>query len=642
MTSNPPVTHELFDELYTLVAASFSGDITAIERRRLEELVQQNEEVCNLYLKLVFESSTLLAWAGHSELDSTPNAEPTTPTLLFTVLHTPFSYLSSNWLTAYLVATVILAIGALIGSVVYVSHPGHVAQQSISRSSPLSHLPTTVGRITAMVECRWESSGVRGQRARTGNPRSPVSLGDKFALAAGLMEITYDTGVKVILQGPVTYEVESSNGGFLSVGKLTARVEKRAEGGGRKAEEVAGGQWSVAGKSEIKNMKSEMMDSPPSSNPQSLIPNPSSLSTLHSPLFTIKTPTAAVTDLGTEFGVEVSESGVTETDVFVGAVQVVRIGGKDVADRGITVVRAGQFARVAASKESPVSVGQRQPDAMATRFARAIPKNVSAADDYAKLVLSMRPFAYYRMERPAAGQDRNVILDSAPDGHHGTLHFAEGYNSEPWRPGRFGDSFAPRGEFAGDYVDFQDFPSTDTNQLSVSTWVYYGPRSADAVIAGGMMPAPVLSTHCDGWQFYCEVAGDYLLAAVNDRNVNHVHIRAPTPLPKGQWQHVAMVADGSVLHLYCNGVEVGQVPCDGVAPTPPLKHFTIGGIWNWPAAASVAEAKPCSFWSGRIDEFAMFHRALSAQQVQQLFEGGPHKPTPGAPETDAQKGGATP
>ena len=44
------------------------------------------------------------------------------------------------------------------------------------------------------------------------------------------MEITYDTGARVILQGPVTYEVESKDGGFLSLGKLTARLEKRAEG----------------------------------------------------------------------------------------------------------------------------------------------------------------------------------------------------------------------------------------------------------------------------------------------------------------------------------------------------------------------------------------------------------------------------
>ena len=55
------------------------------------------------------------------------------------------------------------------------------------------------------------------------------------------MEITYDTGAKVILQGPVTYEVESSHGGYLSVGKLTGRVEKK----------MCSVQWLMVSKSQI-------------------------------------------------------------------------------------------------------------------------------------------------------------------------------------------------------------------------------------------------------------------------------------------------------------------------------------------------------------------------------------------------------
>ncbi|MBU4272518.1 MAG: NPCBM/NEW2 domain-containing protein, partial [Planctomycetes bacterium] len=53
------------------------------------------------------------------------------------------------------------------------------------------------------------------------------------------------------------------------------------------------------------------------SNPQSLIPNP---------LFSIRTPTAVVTDLGTEFGVEVSEEGDTTSHVFRGSVVLVALG----------------------------------------------------------------------------------------------------------------------------------------------------------------------------------------------------------------------------------------------------------------------------------------------------------------------------
>ena len=47
------------------------------------------------------------------------------------------------------------------------------------------------------------------------------------------MEITYQTGAKVILQGPCTYEVDSARGGFLSLGKLTARVEMKKGSGVR-------------------------------------------------------------------------------------------------------------------------------------------------------------------------------------------------------------------------------------------------------------------------------------------------------------------------------------------------------------------------------------------------------------------------
>ena len=85
------------------------------------------------------------------------------------------------------------------------------------------------------------------------------------------MEITYDTGAKVILQGPVTYEVESAAGGYLSIGKLTARVAKRDGGRGERESKSPNLQIS---KSTI--------------NPQSPIPNP---------LFSVRTPTATVTDL---------------------------------------------------------------------------------------------------------------------------------------------------------------------------------------------------------------------------------------------------------------------------------------------------------------------------------------------------------
>ncbi|MBU4273362.1 MAG: NPCBM/NEW2 domain-containing protein, partial [Planctomycetes bacterium] len=175
-----------------------------------------------------------------------------------------------------------------------------------------------------------------------------VPLDHKYKLDSGLMEITYDSGAKVILEGPCTYEVESTAGGYLSLGKLTARVEKRGEGRGARGE------------------GSE-------SNPQSPIPNP---------LFAIRTPTAVVTDLGTEFGVEVSGEGATESRVFRGSVRVQVVGdglpspsGRGAGGEGggqVVVLRENESARVEGGDEPRVTVFG--PSAKTADFTRRIPK----------------------------------------------------------------------------------------------------------------------------------------------------------------------------------------------------------------------------------------------------------------------------
>ena len=82
---------------------------------------------------------------------------------LATTIHGTAGFFSSGWPVAYLVATVIFGIGLLIGSHVYVSEPVQVVRQSVPLPSPLSPLPSVVGRITGMVDCRWdEGSGFRG------------------------------------------------------------------------------------------------------------------------------------------------------------------------------------------------------------------------------------------------------------------------------------------------------------------------------------------------------------------------------------------------------------------------------------------------------------------------------------------------
>ena len=97
-----------------------------------------------------------------------------------------------------------------------------------------------------MADCRWADPQDRP-------PQRAVPLGRKYELASGLMEITYQTGAKVILQGPCTYEVDSASRRLPLAGQADGKSgEGRGQGSG------------VRGR----NPKSEI------SNHKSLIPSP--------------------------------------------------------------------------------------------------------------------------------------------------------------------------------------------------------------------------------------------------------------------------------------------------------------------------------------------------------------------------------
>ena len=113
---------------------------------------------------------------------------------------------------------------------------------------------------------------------------SLLHLNDTVALCSGLMEITYDTGAKVILQGPVTYKVDSAAGGYLSVGKLAARLEKKASSFTSPFESGAGGKGGSQQNTDANSNQSQPAHTLPLSRKRESGPD--------SPLFTITTPTA--------------------------------------------------------------------------------------------------------------------------------------------------------------------------------------------------------------------------------------------------------------------------------------------------------------------------------------------------------------
>jgi hypothetical protein len=289
-------------DVFDLLGALCDGTITPQQHEQLERELTANSVARQLYFEYLDLHLDLRRWpwdihpdgdprrssegqSDAAERDIADSAFVPPPVLVLDAdLHGTAGYFSSGWPVAYAIATAIVVGGLIVGALVHVSQPEQIVRHPASR-------PTAVGRITGMVDCVWEGSGTtnlpspaRGRGAGGeggGKSDSPLStlhsplirLGDTFALRSGLVEITYKTGAKVILQGPVTYQVETPNGGFMSAGKLTGKV---------KVETAKG--------------------------------------------FAVRTPTATVTDLGTEFGIEVDKQGDTISHVFRGVVRVQRLG----------------------------------------------------------------------------------------------------------------------------------------------------------------------------------------------------------------------------------------------------------------------------------------------------------------------------
>ncbi len=341
----------LRQELLDLVVAYTSGIAVEEQFARLEELLGTSEEAVDFYVDMLDVHANLYWYRPHRDEDLATHANDilpncseedeleigntvghgamaplppsiSAPSLFASAYRGTIGFFSQEIPFALLIATVITSLGLLLGSMIYVSRPEHVAGDAVPSGRPVRHSTDNsslevVAKITGLADCRWPND------CRAPSGYDNILLGRQFKLDSGLVEITYNSGAKVILQGPCSYEVNSRDGGFLQVGKLTARLEKKGsevrEQGAEKVASgqslVVGGQWPVASK-EGSGGRGQGAGT---TNQKSEIRNHKSLSP--APAFTVRTPTAVVTDLGTEFGVEVDRSGRTSTHVYRGVVE---------------------------------------------------------------------------------------------------------------------------------------------------------------------------------------------------------------------------------------------------------------------------------------------------------------------------------
>ena len=144
----------------------------------------------------------------------------------------------------------------------------------------------TVARLRRVVNVQWQTKDL------------PTEIGaelpaGRLGLAAGLVEIEFDNGATVILEGPAELELVSADRAFLYRGRLRGVVPHGSEG------------------------------------------------------FTVESAELTVVDLGTEFGLQVEESGAAEIHVFDGEVELQQNAALS-HSASVKLIQAGSAVRIAA------------------------------------------------------------------------------------------------------------------------------------------------------------------------------------------------------------------------------------------------------------------------------------------------------
>jgi hypothetical protein len=91
-------------------------------------------------------------------------------------------------------------------------------------------------------------------------------------------------------------------------------------------------------------------------------------------------------------------------------------------------------------------------------------------------------------------------------------------------------------------------------------------------------------------------------------------VSSPLCIAQGTWHHVALTVDEAnrpVGHLYVDGQLVGAETVDGV---------NMGGIQFVIGALNNGGLQPGFFWQGLIDEVRVHSRALTAEEVLELYQ----------------------
>jgi hypothetical protein len=195
--------------------------------------------------------------------------------------------------------------------------------------------------------------------------------------------------------------------------------------------------------------------------------------------------------------------------------------------------------------------------------------------------------------------------DDIVGGNNGTL-----MNGATFAPGLVGQAFSLDG--SGDFVDTAATNWGVSTTLTVMAWIKTTDHPGDVFSLGhGASQDELLLA----------VAGGKI-AIYNHKSLGNFNARfSDTIVNTGEWVHVAGVLDGggspSNLRIFVNGIEEVGVASTLGSPTDIVDTTPRQAILGWRTSKLTTDE-----FQGQIDEVALFNRALTAEEIQAIYNAG--------------------
>jgi len=209
------------------------------------------------------------------------------------------------------------------------------------------------------------------------------------------------------------------------------------------------------------------------------------------------------------------------------------------------------------------------------------------------------------------GVGSQVARDSSGNSNHGTLVGLD--PAQAWVAGRWGGALATNG------VGYATVPQSASiyaiaTGVTVSAWVYL-----DGVIAangfGVAIARQVRLTDLQYYHLSLTTGGVPSLSIGLSPKVIPFQALATTPIAPRTWTHLAGTYDGKVAVLYVDGVTIDSTSYAGLFNPDSITPVLLG--------ANGGNAGTGDCFPGRIDEIALYDRALSPEEIRLLATAPP-------------------